>query len=438
MILRAASEFVKCTRDFYLPRADLEALQLKRLKRTVRLAFDNVPHFHSVLRALGKVPSDFAAVRDLQTIPVISKDTSIKKRPQMVSRKADARFARASTGTTGNVVSVAYDSFFRDITIALQARHLTHFGLRPWKRLVSVRSPAKYWRKVPMGARRGSPITWADELGITVALGRATGRFLPLQAAPDNPSGDLERLLELRPDFIMCQPSHLVRMSGYIPQGKRGEVAEGMNLLNETFTESAAKRIEDAYGGGAFNSLGSNELGVSGADCRFKRGMHLNEDWILFEVLKDGEPVSEGEQGELVATVFSNDTMPLIRYATGDTVELADADGCECGSRTMRLRRILGRKDDWLLGADGALIPPMEIAEEVESRFDITDYQIVQRGPRDFVVKTVDPDNDEKRLSEQLGGYLSQRIGATVDISFSPRPREELWLKNRPVVCEIR
>ena len=354
-------------RDFNLPRQELESLQLKRLRRTVSLAYDRVPYYHDLMRSLGKAPSDIQSVGDLGVFPLLSRKDVVENKARLVSEAAPARYRRPGSGTSGQTVTLAYDAPFKDITLALQARHLTHFGIRPWKRLVSVRSPRRYWRMESEGKNKGRAYTWADELGLFARLGRISTRFIPLQAAQNDSARDLRELLKLKPDFVMCPPSHLMRMREHLPEGKVGAVVEGMNLINEAFTSVTAKRIEEAYGGKAFNSLGSNELGVAGADCALQAGMHLNEDWMLFEVLRKGEPVGEGEQGELVATVFSNDTMPLVRYATGDTVELADGGVCECGSSMLRIKRVLGRKDDWLKGAAGALIPPLDAAEDIEA-----------------------------------------------------------------------
>lgn len=437
VIPRVLWYYAQSMRNFNLTRPELGSLQAKRFRRTLGIAYDTVPYYRNLLREMGKTPSDFRELTELGKIPLLKKETLVEERTQLLSSVANAQFSRLGSGTSGKVVSLAFDSFFRDITIALQARHLTHFGVRPWKRLVSVRAPRSYWRKEAKGKNKGRSYTWSDELGVSAVLGRITTRFMPLQAAQDDPERDLKELLRLRPDFIMCPPSHLLRMSKFLPQDGRGIGVEGMNLINEAFTDTTAKRIEEAYGGKVFNSLGSNELGVAGADCFYRRGMHLNEDWILFEILKDGEPVGEGEMGELVATVFSNDTMPLIRYATGDTAKLVDKGVCECGSTMVRVGRILGRKDDWLKGAGGALFPPLDIAEEVEARFGMGDYQIVQTGLGEFEVKTARPVEDEKRLGVPLGRYLTDLVGVKVTLSFTLRSREDVWRKNRPVVCTI-
>ena len=118
-------------------------------------------------------------------------------------------------------------------------------------------------------------------------------------------------------------------------------------------------------------------------------------------------------------------------------MELSDGGRCPCGSSFMRMRRTLGRKDDWLRTAEGTLVNPLDVAEFAESTLGMRDYQIVQRSSDGFVVKTLSPEPDEKRLAGPLRGFLSMTVGTQVSLSFAPRPAEDVWLKNRPVVCAI-
>lgn len=438
MIGRALWHYAQSMPAFNMPRRELESLQSKRMARALARAYDDVPYYHDLLKKVGRVPSDFRTPRDLRALPLLTKGELIESRGRLLSRRMGAKFSRVGSGTSGRAGYLAFDSPFRDVTIALQARHLTHFGVRPWKRLVSVWAPRGYWRKEPTGKNKGLAYTWADELGALATLARIATRFVPLQAAQNDPARDLRELVRLEPDFIMCPPSHLLRMAKHLPRDGGGVGANGIDFVNEVFTEAKAKRIERAFGAKAFNSLGSNELGVAGADCAFRRGMHLNEDWILFEVLREGEQVGPGEQGELVATVFSNETMPLIRYATGDTAELADGGVCQCGSSMVRVKKMLGRKDDWLRGSGGVLIPPLEVAEELESRLGMEEYQVVQTRLEGFTIKTGDPRKAAKELSGPLTRYLSGLVGVPVTLDFAPRPAEDIWLKNRPVIAAFQ
>ena len=434
MLDRVLWRFVQSMKDYKLPRRELESLQARRLRRTLRLAYDNVPYYHDLMRQFGKVPSDLDA-RGLKDFPVLTRRSVADNETQLVSRKARAWQPRGGSGTSGMFSWVMYDWGFRDLSNALQARHYTMIGGRPWKRVVSIWSPTAYWRRSLSGESQGKPTTWSEEMGLMALLGRLTKRSNFLLASEDDPRQDLRRLLSMKPDIVMGRPSHLLKMSDFLPTEGRGIKVQAVECKHETFTETAKSTIEGAFGAKTFRSFGSAELGFAACECRFQTGIHLDEDWVLFEVLRDGERVGPGESGELVATVLGNDAMPLIRYATGDTVELSDEGRCSCGSSFTLMRRMLGRSEDWLRTAAGTLVNPLEVAEFVEGKLGMRDYQIVQRKTDDFVVKTRSPGPDEALLAEALRGYLSEMVGTRVNLSFTTRPSEDTWLKNRPVVC---
>ena len=434
MILRFLRYYAGSLRAYRMSRTDLQTLQMKRLALLLRGAYRDIPYYHDLLRKGRKVPSEFRSLRDLKELPVITRQEVIEKETRMVSDNAAGVHVRGSSGTSGVYMRVKFDEGFRDLILALQARRLTECGVRPWHRLVSIWPPKKYWKRNLEARAKGLPLTWADELGPMAGLARFSTRVSFMQAAQDDPESDTRELGRIRPDFAMGRASHFVRMAEFLPGGERRLSIKGIECRHETFTTSAAKKIEEAYGGRIYKSYGSNELGAAASECRFQTGMHLNEDWIVFEVLRGGEQVGPGEQGEIVATVLGNHVMPLIRYATGDTVELADGDSCACGSSMLRVKRFLGRKEDWLRGADGSAISPLDVAEAVEEKVGISDYQIVQTKVAEFEVKVKDPLGDEERLSGPLGQCLSRTVGATVSLRFVERPKDDSWLKNRSVV----
>lgn len=425
-------------RTYKLPRAGLVDLQMKRLRRTLELAHGNVPFWHDALDRAAMRPHEFRKMEDLRKLPILSKSEAIENSASILSRRAPAKYLLAGSGTTGSTLIAAEDSPARDTNWALFLRQLVKFGMLPWDRLVTVWNPERYWRRGVAGKKKGKPITPLFEMGRWASLWRLSTRISPLQTTEGDPAADLRNLLALKPDLVMDRASHLLRMSEQITPSAAPSGIKAINCVSEAFTDVAARSIEGAFGTKVLHSLGSTDVGTVGGECTFQRGMHLYEDWVIYEVLRDGEPVGPSEVGELVATVLRNDAMPLVRYATGDIVELADGERCECGSSFTRVRKMLGRQEDWLQTADGSLLPPFDVAEEVEARLGMREYQIVQRGIGDFLVKTRDPDGDERALSEPLGTLLSELVGAEVALSFVEQPPEDLWLKSRPVTSQVK
>ncbi|MDG7010646.1 MAG: phenylacetate--CoA ligase family protein [Nitrososphaerota archaeon] len=435
MLGRALRYFARSMRDYTLRRPQLEALQAKRLRRTLSLAYDEVPHYHELMRQMGRTPVDFT-IDDLRQFPLLTKEEVILGGKGLVSRRG-ASFVKEGSGTSGLPLRVYYDQNYVDHAIAFQLRKYAEFGVRPWDRLVTVWPPKKYWRRALFGRKKGKPTTWAEEMGALSTLARMSKRALYLEAAEDDPGQDMRELVRMRPGFALGRPSHFLRMAEFLPPGGAGMDLRGMECRHEAFTDDAARKLEGAFGGKVMQGYGSNETGSGGAECRFQRGIHLNEDWLIYEVLRDGEQVGPGEMGELVVTVLLNDSMPLVRYATGDTVELADGGACECGSWMVRVRKTLGRRQDWLKTAVGTLVPPLEVAEVAEAELGMKEYQIVQLKVGEFVVKSWSPESDERRLAGPLRSYLTQLVGTPVTVAFVEQARDEIWLKNRSVASAV-
>ena len=131
----------------------------------------------------------------------------------------------------------------------------------------------------------------------------------------------------------------------------------------EAHTEGSRAKIESSLGVHAYNSYGLSEMNGPGVafECPHKKGMHLWEDHYLIEIIHPdtGDPVPEGDPGELVLTTLCREAMPLLRYRTRDITSLIP-EPCSCGRTHRRLSRITGRSDDMLV-VRGVNIYPQQI-----------------------------------------------------------------------------
>src|SRR5262249_28746169 len=120
---------------------------------------------------------------------------------------------------------------------------------------------------------------------------------------------------------------------------------------------AAGRAVESAWGARIYSTYGVTELANSFCECDAAAGGHLHADQLHVEVLDDdGRPVADGEAGELVATTFGVEAMPLIRYRTGDCAELLRGP-CACGRTTPRVGPIVGRKHQKLKFKGTSLFP---------------------------------------------------------------------------------
>jgi phenylacetate-CoA ligase len=198
-------------------------------------------------------------------------------------------------------------------------------------------------------------------------------------------------------------------------------------------------RIEQAWGAACHDHTGMTELGATGFTCQEQDGVHLIESEFVFEVIDPltGQPVPEGEQGELVATNLGRAGMPLIRYRTGDLVRL-DLSPCRCGRTFARLRGgILGRADDMLI-VRGMNIFPSAIEGVLREFAEINEFRIEVSSTRSMEELRVLIDAQsgaDAALAQRVGDRLHDRLLLRVPcelVASGSLPRFEL--KARRVV----
>ena len=223
--------------------------------------------------------------------------------------------------------------------------------------------------------------------GLAYALGLHELGCAAVRTGAASPLLVLEMIRRVQPTAIVAVPSFLRLVAD-----KARET--GFDLANSSVTKavcigepvrdreralnSSGRAIEAAWGAKAFSTYGVTEVANSLCECEAGAGGHLHEQQLHIEILDDaGRPVPDGEVGEVVATTFGVEAMPLIRYRTGDCAALFRAP-CACGRTTPRLGPILGRKHQKLKLKGASLFPSM-LAAVLEETPDVESFVIVAR-----------------------------------------------------------
>ncbi len=319
-------------------REEMRALQLSRLQETVSYVYERVPLYRERLDAMKVRPEDIRSLDDVRRLPFTTKEDFRNNYPYgmfAVPMKDIVRI-HASSGTTGKPTVVGY----------------TEQDVEMWATCVA--------RLCAAGGATNEDIAqisfgyglFTGALGLHFGLAKLGAAVIPIS------SGNTERQIQLMADFgstvLVATPSYALYMA---------EVAERMGMMDkihlrvglfgaEGSTEEMRSELERRWGIVATENYGMSELigpGVSG-DCTEKCGMHINEDYFLCEVVDPatGDPVPEGEWGELVVTPLKKQALPLLRYRTHDITRLLPGP-CKCGRTTTRMQKIAGRTDDMLI-----------------------------------------------------------------------------------------
>ncbi len=338
-------------REETLPRADLEALQLARLRDVVaRVA--HVPFYRDAFALRGITPKTIRSLDDLRRLPFTTKDDLRRHHPLgflTVPREQLARI-HGSSGTTGKPTFVAYTAKDLELWANLCARFLTAGGLKP-----------QHTVHVAFGYG-----LFTGGFGLHYGIEKVGAAVIP--AASGNTRRQIEIIQDLGAEVLVCTPSYALTIAetarelGIDPRRLPLKYA---HFGAEPWTEEMRVEIESQMDLLAFNNYGLSEVigpGVSG-ECIERAGMHLQEDHFLVECLDPDtlEPVPDGEEGELVITALTKEAMPLLRYRTRDIARL-DRSPCACSRTTARMSRVTGRTDDMLI-IRGVNVFPSQIEE---------------------------------------------------------------------------
>jgi phenylacetate-CoA ligase len=314
-------------------------LQLASLKNLVEMLYFRVPFYRGKMDALGIKPADIHALEDIRKLPFTTKDDLRDNYPHNLRACPQERIVEVhmSSGTTGKPVVNEYTIKDIDIWRESMARTLAAAGCT---RNDIVQNCYGY------GLFTG---------GAGVHYGALTigAEVLPMS------SGNTERQIMVMQDFgstlLTSTPSYAL----YLAEEARdaGIDLHALPLKKgcfgaEPWSENMRRQIEACYGMKAYDIYGLTEIigpGVS-FECEAQDGLHVNEDMFYPEIINPdtGEPVPDGEKGELVFTTITREGTPLLRYRTRDITYLI-REPCSCGRSTVRMHRLFGRTDDMLI-----------------------------------------------------------------------------------------
>jgi phenylacetate-CoA ligase len=346
-------------------RDEIAALQLQRLQWSLRHAYDNVPHYRRAFDARGVHPDDLKTLADIARFPLTTKADLRENYPFgmfAVPRQQIAR-VHASSGTTGKPTVVGYT--LKDIDT------WAHLGAR------SIRAA---------GGRAGDIChvaygygLFTGGLGAHYAAERLGCTVVPMSGGQTEKQVQL--ILDFRPDIIMVTPSYSLVIAeefermGIAPQ----DISLSVGIFGaEPWGEGMRSEIEKKLGLDAVDIYGLSEVmgpGVASECIESKDGPVIWEDHFYPEIIDPdtGEPVADGEEGELVFTSLTKEAMPVIRYRTRDLTSLQAPT-----SRSFRrMGRIAGRSDDMLI-IRGVNVFPTQIEEQILRDTRLSgNYQIV-------------------------------------------------------------
>ncbi|MDR2203303.1 MAG: phenylacetate--CoA ligase [Nitrososphaerota archaeon] len=397
-----------------MPREEIAKYQLQKLKEQVKYCYTNSIFYHKKFDSIGLKPEDIQTFDDLKKIPFTVKDDLKENYPYgMVAAKSDEIVEiHASSGTTGNPIVGVYTKNDIEIWQEIMARSIYTAGGRP-----------------------------QDVIHIAYGYGLFTGGFgchygaqkIGARIVPIG-GGMTQRQISLMKDLdvtiLACTPSFAVYLAetmtkeGVNPQ-KDLKLKRGI-FGAEPWSQQIRQRIEKELGIEAFDIYGLTELcgpGVS-VECPEHSGLHIWEDHFIVEIINPdtGEPLPDGQEGELVFTALNKTGLPILRYRTRDISKIT-REKCACGRTHARMLCVTGRSDDMLI-IRGVNVFPSQIEFAVMQFPELAmQYLIVLDRPGaldTFLVKvelTPQAQNNPQLNIEKLKQHIQKRIHIITGLS---------------------
>ncbi|HEX5568865.1 MAG TPA: phenylacetate--CoA ligase PaaK [Streptomyces sp.] len=412
-------------------REELRALQLERLRRTLRHAYDNVERYRRAFDRAGVTPEDCRSLADLARFPFTTKADLRDTYPFGMFAVPMSRVRRlhASSGTTGRPTVVGYTEGDLSVWADVVARSIRAAGGRPGHKVHVAYGYGLFTGG--LGAHHG-----AERAGCTVipASGGMTARQVRL-------------IQDFRPEIIMVTPSYMLTL---LDEFERQGVDPRTSSLEigifgaEPWTEEMRREIEERAGLHAVDIYGLSEVigpGVAQECVETKDGPHIWEDHFYPEVVDPvtGEVLPDGERGELVFTSLTKEALPVVRYRTRDLTRLLPGTARPA---FRRMEKVTGRCDDMII-LRGVNVFPTQIEEIVLRTAGVAPHfqiRLTRRDRRDHMTVRVEArpgagPGEREAAAGAIARGVRDGIGLTVGVEVvDPQTLERSVGKIRRVV----
>lgn len=393
---------------------ELYAYQLSRLKIIMDYAYDSVPFYRRTWNEAGVGPDDLKTLDDLVKFPVVSKDDLSNISLEGITGKdgsvSDGYLFKTS-GSTGVPIRVAYhrNRGFYEIAV------MSHYSLN---------------QHLKTNLKMGMIISVLDDDAIDLLPTRefpGAKRFVV--DALDNPDRHIERINDMKPDYLGTYPSVLKNIA-VRAQEKKLTLHQPKILLTSGESQDAHTRkiIKDTFTGALLDCYISTEAGVMAAECLKHNGLHVLSYKSIVEITDDHyKAVPVGKTGNVVVTDLNNLAFPVIRYAGMGDIAGYKPEKCDCHLKNLPLlTRIEGRKVDSFVLPGNKVIHPFMLTLLMQDVPGVKKFQIRQEKKTEIkilIVKYPSPSSGEVAArhnpsNEKLKARFQSIVGKEVKVLF--------------------
>lgn len=377
--------------------------QSKRLSLLLQHAYEKVPYYKRLFDDNGLSPNDIQTTADLCRLPITSKpdiqDLPITERiPTGIN--PDSLKSLRTSGSTGTPLNVCMSKTDTDVNNALTFRIMRSHGMKAWHSKMSIRGT----RPTNIGNSR---------LNSLIPFRRG---YLSASSSAEE---WITNMKKFRPDYLMGFPATLQLIARAVKEDGTHEIRPRYIMTTGSIlTPDVKNEISEGFSAPIRDIYGSWEGGIMAWECDQCKGYHINSDWVIIEILKNGRPANPGEEGEVVITNLHSFGMPFIRYRQGDLAVRHQSES-SCKSNMPLLKSICGRTTDLLHLPDGRSLSPQMMLIFIDSVPGIKTWRLTQLKPDYFRIEVVPTREFNKETEMLLHHKLCEALKTTVHVEIS-------------------
>lgn len=417
----------------WLGRADLEALQLRKLRDLLAVAHAYSPWHRARMDSVGLRPLGLTDLADLRTLPPMTKRHAATHHADLVWRGVPGGAFKYNTGGSSGTPLIFHFGRWRQASDAAgRMRARRWWGVEPG-------DPEAYLWGAPVELNKTDWVkTVRDRLINQLVLNA-------FAMSPRRMDGYLDALERFSPRCLYGYASSVALLAAHARERGRRPRLPQLKVVCTTGEPLYAHQralIGEVFGAPVANEFGSRDIGFTAHESPDNADgqMLLMSESIILEVLDPaGQPVAPGELGEAVMTGLCSDAQPFIRYRTGDMVRMSpDPDR---GGRGLHvIAEVVGRRTDFLVRADGTIMHALAGIYVLRATEGVGEFKLVQHSLRDLEVQVVPGPGWVPERVRAIESGLQHRLGADVRVTVRVVDAivPEASGKHRYVVSHVR
>jgi phenylacetate-CoA ligase len=394
--------------------AEIKTFQEQKLMEVLSYVNENSPYYKSLFLKENIDIKSIKSIADLALLPVTTKENLQKYNDDFLCVPSNKIIDYATTsGTLGDPVTFGLTDSDLDRLAYNEAISFDCAGIKEGD-IVQL-------------------MTTIDRrfmAGLAYFLGLRKMKVGVIRVGAGIPELQWDSILKYKPTYLITVPSFLLKLIEYAESHNidfnnssiKGAICIGESLRNQDFSMNVlSKKITDKWGLNLFSTYASTEMSTAFTECEHGVGGHHHPELIIVEVLDEqNNPVQNGESGELTFTTLGIEAMPLVRFKTGDIVQL-HTDPCLCGRNTLRVGPVIGRKQQMIKYKGTTLYPPA--MNDVLNDFDAIESHIIEISTNDLgtdeILIKIAVKNPSDTFLQELKDHFRAKLRVTPIIEFS-------------------